>query len=435
MQAAFLIRKKRDGKILTEEEIRFLVNGYVGGDIPDYQISALLMAVYYRGMNFEEAGFLTRAMLESGDVIDLSDIKGPLIDKHSTGGVGDKVSLILAPLAAACGISVPMMSGRSLGHTGGTLDKLESIPGYRTDLTVERFIEGVRKTGFAMTGQSETIVPADRKMYALRDVTATIESVPLITASILSKKIAEGAEGLVFDVKTGAGAFMKTLEDANELAQSLYKTGKSLGKKVSVVITGMDEPLGNMVGNFLEVREVIQSLGGEGPDELMEVILRLTARMLLLGGISTSLQEAEELCRRRISDGSAWEKFCENVKFQGGDLNVINHPEKGPRASIMESLLSEKEGYVERIDAYNVGMAATLLGAGRTRKEDPVLPGVGVELRKKKGDSVKQGDILCLIHAENREQLNAASPLIEKAFHIGDSKAPASSRILAEIGC
>ena len=402
MQASTLVAKKRDGEALAEEEIRFLVQGYVSGDIPDYQMSAFLMAVFFVGMTHEETAHLTRAMLESGEVIDLSGVKGPLIDKHSTGGVGDKVSLVLAPLAAACGLKVPMMSGRSLGHTGGTLDKLESIVGYRTDLSADRFRQGVEEIGYAMTGQSDRIAPADRKMYALRDVTGTVESIPLITGSILSKKVAEGADGLVFDVKAGSGAFMKDLDGARALARSLRETAAALGRKVSVVVTDMGEPLGRMVGNFLEVKESIQCLQEEGPADLMEVTLRLTAEMLVLGGVRSSLSEALELCRARIADGAAWEVFLRNVEFQGGDVEVVGHPEKGPKASLFESLLAETDGWVRRIDAYGIGRAATLLGAGRLRREDAVLPAVGIELKKKVGERVEKGGPLCMVYAEQR---------------------------------
>ena len=292
MRAVDLIVKKRQGQSLSDEEISFLIGGYVAGDIPDYQMSSLAMAVFFKGMSAEETGYLTRAMIDSGDTIDLSAIRAPLVDKHSTGGVGDKVSLILAPLAAACGCTVPMMSGRALGHTGGTLDKLESIPGYRTDLSVERFTDLLKATGFAMTGQSEQIVPADRKLYALRDVTGTVESIPLITASIMSKKFAEGAQSLVFDVKCGSGAFMKTLDDARELAESLVRTGNSLGRRIRAVISDMEQPLGLMVGNFLEVREVAAVLQGGGPEDLIDLTIRLTAHMLILAGLHSDLQSA-----------------------------------------------------------------------------------------------------------------------------------------------
>jgi len=305
MRMTDLIIKKRSGEHLSKGEIEFLVTGYVSGEIPPYQISAWLMAVYFQGMSFEETGYLTRAMINSGKVFDLSSLAGPLVDKHSTGGVGDKVSLILAPLAAACGVQVPMMSGRALGHTGGTLDKLDSIPGYQSVIPEDLFRRGLIETGFAMTGQSKDVVPADRLMYALRDVTGTVESVPLITASIMSKKFAEGAQSLVFDVKCGSGAFMKTAEEAEKLAVSLVETGRSLDRKIVAVITAMDEPLGRKVGNFLEVEESLACLRGEGPEDLMEVTLRLTAWMVVAGGILPTVEEALDLCRARLADGSA----------------------------------------------------------------------------------------------------------------------------------
>jgi pyrimidine-nucleoside phosphorylase len=434
MDAVSLIRKKREGEMLSEEEIVFLVEGYVKGEIPDYQISSLLMVVFFRGLSFEETGYLTRAMIDSGEVIDLSSVDGPLIDKHSTGGVGDKVSLILAPLAAACGIKVPMMSGRSLGHTGGTLDKMESIPGYRTDIPTEDFLRCLEEVGFSMIGQSERVVPADRKMYALRNVTATVDSVPLITASILSKKFAEGAQGLVLDVKTGSGAFMKTEQEAEILSRSLYETGTSLGRKVSALITNMNQPLGNNVGNFLEVREAVDCLKGNGPEDLMGLTLKLTERMLIMGGICSSREEAESLCSERIRDGAALEKFLANVRFQGGDVDVIHRPEIGPRASLVKPLHTREEGVVEVLDAYRVGVAATRLGAGRTRKEDEVLPAVGVELKKKRGDRVRQGDVLCLIHAETQRRLEEATQVVASAYRIGSDEPPSQALVLSEIG-
>ncbi len=433
MDAVSLIRKKREGQVLREGEIRYLVSGYVDGEIPDYQISSLLMAIFFRGLNFEETGFLTRAMIDSGDVIDLSQIEGPFIDKHSTGGVGDKVSLILAPLAAACGLKVPMMSGRSLGHTGGTLDKLESIQGYRTDLGTEEFLNGLSEIGFAMIGQSDSIVPADRKMYALRDVTATVESIPLITASILSKKFAEGAEGLVFDVKTGSGAFMKSRKEAQELAQSLCRTGTSLDRRVTALITDMDQPLGYTVGNFLEVREAIQCLRGNGPEDLMAVTLGLTKQMLLMGGICSTIDEAGNLCEEKIRNGSAWDKFLANVRYQGGDVEILQNPVKEPQARIVREVKSQHEGVIQALDAYSIGVAATLLGAGRIRREDQILPAVGMEFKKKRGDRVKRGEGLCLIHAEDSRGLDEVEALVSEAYRLGSAEVPSTDSIFEEI--
>ncbi len=330
MRPVDLIIRKRDGGELGEQDIEFLVQGIARGEIPDYQVAAFLMAVVCRGMSDAETACLTRAMIRSGEVIDLSRVSGPLVDKHSTGGVGDKVSLPLAPLAAACGLRVPMMSGRSLGHTGGTLDKLESIPGYRTDLSPARFVEGVESIGFAMIGQSDTVVPADRRLYALRDVTGTVESVPLITASILSKKFAEGALALVFDVKTGSGAFMQTPEQARELAHSLVRAAGELGRRAAALITDMDQPLGRTVGNFLEVEEAVGCLQGRGPADLEALTLRLAGWMLVLGGLCPDADAGERIARVRLTDGSAWRRFLANVEFQGGDVEVLLDPRREP---------------------------------------------------------------------------------------------------------
>ncbi len=433
MRTVDLIVKKREGHNLSQEEISFLINGYVKGDIPDYQLSSFAMAVFFKKMSFEETGFFTRAMIESGETIDLSGIAGPLVDKHSTGGVGDKVSLVLAPLAAACGCIVPMMSGRALGHTGGTLDKLESIPGYRTDLSVARFIELLKKTGFAMTGQSETVVPADRKLYALRDVTGTVESIPLITASIMSKKFAEGAASLVFDVKCGSGAFMKTLEDARALALSLVRTGTGLGRRIRAVLSDMDQPLGLMVGNFLEVREVVDCLRGGGPKDLVDLTLRLTAHMLVLAGLSADIAGAEAECRKRLDDGSAWDKFVENVELQGGDVGAVEKAGRGPKADLIEVVPAQGEGFVEKVDAFGIGVAAGQLGASRERKEAEVFPEVGIELSKVQGDPVAEGEPLCLIHARNRSSVAAARRLVLDSYLLSEEQKPARKRVIEEI--
>ena len=433
MRAVDLIMKKRDGQVLNREEIDFLTTGYATGKIPDYQISSLAMAVFFKGMTFEETGFLTRAMINSGDTIDLSGIEGVLIDKHSTGGVGDKVSLILAPLAAACGLKVPMMSGRALGHTGGTLDKLESIPGYRTNLSLAEFKEALAKIGFAMIGQSESVVPADRKLYALRDVTATVESIPLITASIMSKKFAEGAESFVFDVKCGSGAFMKTLEQAEGLALSLVETGRSLNRKIKAVISDMDQPLGLMIGNFLEVREVVSSLHNQGPGDLMDLTIRLTAWMVVLGGLAADISTAEKLCREKITDGSAWKKFLENVEYQGGDIEVLLNLEKAPRAQHIIPLKTENQGFLKRIDAFKMGLASGMLGAGRSRKEDPVFPAVGIELLKVQGDAVKPGEELCLIHGEDLSKIDEVKKLLKDSYSFNEEPLPPGERVLKEL--
>jgi pyrimidine-nucleoside phosphorylase len=431
MRAVDLIVKKRDGGVLSWEEIEFLIGGYVRGEVPDYQIASLAMAVFFRGMSFAETAFLTRAMIASGDSIDLSGVPGSLVGKHSTGGVGDKVSLILAPLAAACGCVVPMMSGRALGHTGGTLDKLESIPGYRTDLSVERFREVLVACGFAMIGPSQRIVPADRLLYALRDVTGTVESIPLITASIMSKKFAEGAQSLVFDVKCGSGAFMKSQADARALAVSLARTGASLGRRVRAVISDMDQPLGRMVGNFLEVRECVEVLQGRGPEDLARLTSRLTAHMLVLGGLAPDVSTAEALCRARLQDGSAWRRFLANVEAQGGRSEALLDPAKGPRAPRTLALRAQRGGYLARLEAYRFGLASGLLGASRSRKEDPVLPEVGIQLLKIAGDPVREGEELCLLHGRDPGPLEEARRLLEGAVTIADAS-PESRRLVLE---
>ncbi len=434
MRAVDLIVRKRDGGALAPEEIRSLVRGFSAGEIPDYQFAALLMAIVLRGMSPEETAELTRAMIDSGEVIDLSSVDGPRVDKHSTGGVGDKISLVLAPLAAACGLRVPMMSGRSLGHTGGTLDKLESIPGYRTDLPPDTFRRGLREIGYAMIGQSESIVPADRRMYALRDVTGTVESIPLITASIMSKKFAEGADGLVFDVKTGSGAFMRDAGQARELARSLIATGAGLGRKVAALVTDMDQPLGRAVGNFLEVEEAVACLRGTGPSDVTDLSCRLTGWMLVLGAVSRSVEEGCALARRRLADGSAWERFVRNVAFQGGDTSCVEHPEKGPRASISRPVRARAEGCVTRVDARRVGMASVVLGAGRSRKEDQVRPGVGITIARARGDRVRGGDELCIVHGDTEQTVAEACSLLEGAWQTGPAAAAPGPLVLEELG-
>ncbi len=438
MRTVDLIAKKRDGGAHTRREIEYLVNGYVDGSIPDYQISAWLMAVCLSGMSAAETGSLTRAMIDSGSTMDLSGLAGPLVDKHSTGGVGDKVSLILAPVAAACGLQVPMMSGRALGHTGGTLDKLESIHGYSTKMDVAGFCRVIDECGYAMTGQSEDIVPADRLLYALRDVTATVESIPLITASIMSKKFAEGAESLVFDVKTGCGAFMKSLDDSRTLAESLVETGRSLGRGVVTVITRMDEPLGHMVGNYLEVEESMLCLAGDAlrpgyapPADLMEVTLRLTAWMLVAGGIASSVDEAESRCREAIGDGRAYECFRRNVSSQGGDPDRLESEVGARRAPCSRVISAPRGGVLTEIDAYTVGTAGVGLGVGRNRTEDEVLANVGVELARKVGTAVGRGDTLCTVYGETETATDQAVESIARAFRIGDD-APQRSPLVVE---
>ncbi|MEE8440693.1 MAG: thymidine phosphorylase [Spirochaetia bacterium] len=440
MRAVDLIVKKRNGLSVSADEIQFLIDGYVGGEIPDYQIAAFVMAVYFNGMDGSEVGALTRAMINSGTTMDLAGLTGPLVDKHSTGGVGDKVSLILAPIAAACGLQVPMMSGRALGHTGGTLDKLESIAGYGTEMDTVRFKSIIGSCGYAMTGQSENIVPADRLLYSLRDVTGTVESVPLITASIMSKKFAEGAEALVFDVKSGSGAFMKTLEDSRRLAQSLIDTGRSLDRSIVAVITRMSEPLGHMVGNFLEVVESVYCLMGERapkdfryPHDLMTVTLRLAAWMLVAGEVVEDVEAAESRCREAIADGSAYERFRCNVAAQGGDPDQLESELATRRAPVKERLVADRDGFVTEIDAFQVGMAGVYLGAGRNKTGDDVLDDVGVELHVKVGDKASVGDALCTIYAESQSAVDEAINRVREAYQIGPSASQPEGLILDEL--
>jgi pyrimidine-nucleoside phosphorylase/thymidine phosphorylase len=399
MRAVDLIRRKRDGGELSRDEITFLVEGLTDGVVPTYQWAALAMAIVWRGMTAEETAALVEAMLHTGTVLDLSDIPGPKVDKHSTGGVGDKTSLILAPIAAACGVTVPMVSGRGLGHTGGTLDKLESIPGFRIDLDLAAYRRVARECGLVLIGQTAEIAPADRVLYALRDATATVESIPLITASILSKKLAEGIDALVLDVKCGDGAFMSRIEDARALAASMTTIGRALGKPVQAILTSMDVPLGRMVGNALEVRESVDCLKGEGPADLMEVSLELAAEMLLLGGVATSRDQALDRCRRAIADGSALERFRRVVAAQGGDPRVCDEPEKIlPRAACVELVRAERSGSVHALKAWAVGQASMILGAGRRTAEDAIDPAAGIVLHRTVGDRVAAGDVLAELH-------------------------------------
>jgi pyrimidine-nucleoside phosphorylase len=438
MRAVDLIVKKRSGAAHSPEEISFLVNGYVSGDIPDYQIAAWLMAVFFSGMDEKEAGRLTQAMIDSGTTIDLSSLSGPLVDKHSTGGVGDKVSLILAPVAAACGVQVPMMSGRALGHTGGTLDKLESMPGYTTALSTDRFAQIITEAGFAMTGQSQDIVPADRLLYALRDVTGTVESVPLITASILSKKFAEGAESLVFDVKCGSGAFMKTREDARTLAKSLINAGESLGRRIAAVVTDMSEPLGHKVGNFMEVEESVYCLMGSSapsgftvPDDLMTVTLRLTAWMLVLGGVADDVDDGLQRCRDAIDSGRAYERFMKNVELQGADPDQVQADLGTRRAPAHMEIAAPRAGWITEIDAYKIGMAGVHLGVGRNKADESVDPLAGIDLPVKCGAEIARGDTLCVLYAANEDRLQAARSPAEAAFSVS-GEAPQSAGASSE---
>lgn len=407
-----IIMKKRNGGELTPEEIHFFVEGYTGGTIPDYQVSALMMAVYFQKMTDAETCELTMAMARSGDMLDLSAIHGIKVDKHSTGGVGDKTSLALAPMVAACGIPVAKMSGRGLGHTGGTIDKLESFPGFTTALTTEQFIRNVNSIGIAIMGQTADLAPADKKLYALRDVTATVDNMSLIASSIMSKKLAAGADAIVLDVKTGSGAFMKKEEDAGALAKEMVKIGNSAGRKTIAVISDMDQPLGFAVGNALEVKEAIDTLNGRGPEDFLELCLTLGSQMLMAGGKAENPDAARRMLEQVISDGSALKKLAEFVEAQGGDSSVVYHPEQLPAASIQKNVVSPADGYVSRIVCDEVGICSLILGGGRETKESEIDLSVGLVLCRKVGDAVKNGETLAVIHANDGEKAAEA----EKRF-------------------
>jgi pyrimidine-nucleoside phosphorylase len=421
MHVTDLIRRKRDGGELRRAEIEFLIDRFTHDSIPDYQISAWLMAVLLRGMTRAELAALTESMLNSGQVLNLCDLPAPKVDKHSTGGVGDKTSLVLAPVVAAGGLYVPMISGRGLGHTGGTLDKLESIPGFNVNLSTAEFRRVLGQCGAAMIGQTAEIAPADKKIYALRDVTGTIESPYLICASIMSKKLAEGIDGLVLDVKTGSGAFMKAEKDAVFLAELMVETGQRLGKRMTALITDMNQPLGRAVGNALEVIECIDILNGKGPDDLRELCLILSAWMFLLGNRVSSLEQGRELAERIISIGKAKEKFRQMVHLQGGNPAVLDDPAMLPRARHTVDIPSPSSGYVSSIMCEQIGTACVLLGGGRERKEDSVDPAVGLIAHKKLGDKVTAGEALCTVHYSSAERLENARPLILGSYTIEPS--------------
>lgn len=396
-----IIIKKRNGSELTPEEINFFVEGYTLGTIPDYQASALMMAIYFQKMTERETCELTMAMARSGDMLDLSAIRGIKVDKHSTGGVGDKTSLALAPMVAACGIPVAKMSGRGLGHTGGTIDKLESFPGFTTALTTEQFIKNVNSIGIAIMGQTADLAPADKKLYALRDVTATVDNMSLIASSIMSKKLAAGADAIVLDVKTGSGAFMKKEADARALAEEMVKIGTNAGRKTVAVISDMDQPLGNAVGNALEVKEAINTLNGHGPADFLTLCLTLGSQMLLAGGKAEDLKSAERMLEQVIADGSALKKLAEFVEAQGGDSSVVYHPERLPQAALQKEVLAPADGYVSRIVCDEVGICSLILGGGRETKESRIDLSVGLVLCRKVGDMVKAGEVLAVIHAND----------------------------------
>ncbi|HYV45860.1 MAG TPA: thymidine phosphorylase [Myxococcaceae bacterium] len=426
-----LIKAKRDGRKLEPSDILAFIDGYTEGEIPDYQMSALLMAIFFRGLEAEELGAWAKAMLESGDVLDLSDIDGVKVDKHSTGGVGDKVSLSLAPLAAACGVLVPMISGRGLGHTGGTLDKLQSIPGFRVDLTVDQYRRIVREVGACLIGQTDQLAPADKKLYALRDVTATVESIPLIASSIMSKKLAEGVDALVLDVKVGSGAFMKTLEDARALAKTMISIGTQMGRKVTALITDMDQPLGRAVGNALEVIEAVEMLRGRAPADYTEITMALTAEMLVLGGEAKDEAEARTKLLESIKSGAALEQLKQIVSAQAGDPEAVEDYARLPTASATTEVPAPASGFVTKIDCEAVGLAAVALGAGRATTESEIDPAVGFTLHKKVGEAVTAGEPMVRIHFNDSAKVEDVRARLLSAYQIGP-EAPATRPLVIE---
>ncbi|MFC4411009.1 pyrimidine-nucleoside phosphorylase [Chungangia koreensis] len=421
MRMVDLIEKKRDGGELTAEEIAFVISGYTNGEIPDYQMSAFSMAVFFNGMTDQEQATLTMAMVDSGDRINLSKIEGIKVDKHSTGGVGDTTTLVLAPLVASVGVPVAKMSGRGLGHTGGTLDKLESIEGFHIELTEEQFIQQVNELKVAVIGQSGNLTPADKKLYSLRDVTATVNSIPLIASSIMSKKIAAGADAIVLDVKTGEGAFMKTKEDARKLAEAMVSIGNSVGRRTMAIISDMSQPLGFAIGNALEVKEAIDTLKGQGPEDLTELCLTLGSQMVVVGGKANNLEEAREMLKEAISSGKALSVFKQFVSAQGGNPEVADNADLLPKAKYIVEFLSENEGYVESLEADEIGTAAMLLGAGRATKDSEIDLAVGIVLKKKIGESVAKGEPLAEIHS-NREDVDEVIARLQKYIKVSAQK-------------
>ncbi len=411
-----VISKKKHGEVLCDEEIAFVVRGYTDGSIPDYQMSAFLMACWFRGLNEQETVTLTMEMANSGDVLDLSAIEGKKADKHSTGGVGDKTSMILGPLVASLGVPVAKMSGRGLGHTGGTIDKLESFPGFSTALSTEQFIRNVNEMKLAIVGQTANLAPADKKIYALRDVTATVDNISLIAASIMSKKIAAGADVIVLDVKTGSGAFMKTLPEAIALAETMVKIGRGVGRKTYAVITDMNQVLGRSVGNILEVKEAIAVLSGTAEPDLYDVSLRLASFMLMGCGVATSLEEAKELLEETLTSGAALRKMKEFVEAQGGDGSYVTDPDKFPQAEITETVLAERSGYIKGTNAEEIGMTSLLLGGGRATKESEIDLTVGIHMNKKVGDYVEEGEVLGILYANDAVKLADAKKRFVQAF-------------------
>ncbi|HJT86383.1 MAG TPA: thymidine phosphorylase [Bryobacteraceae bacterium] len=434
MRTVDLIQRKRDGEELAPEEVDFLVEGYTQGEIPDYQMSAFLMAVYFSGMTDREVSRLTECILRSGDSVDLSSIPGVKVDKHSTGGVGDKTSLIVAPLAAAAGVVVPMISGRSLGHTGGTLDKLESIPGFRTNLSPDEFSKQLSELGLCFIGQTERLAPADGKVYALRDVTATVESIPLIASSIMSKKLAEGVDALVLDVKVGNGAFMKKQVDARRLAQMMVGIGRRMDKRVQALITDMNQPLGYAVGNALEVMEASQTLQNAGPTDLTKLSIELAARMIHLGKKAGSLDEARRIAEQKLVDGTGYKKFKQVVAAQGGNPQALDKFELLPNATGMREISSPRGGYVSLIKAEDIGAASNMIGAGRDKKDEAIDPAVGIILEVKVGEKVDAGSVLCRIYYTREDRVEEAAEMVEDAFRISAQRPDERELILEVVG-
>lgn len=427
-----LIHRKREGKALEPREIQNMIRQYVSGEIPDYQMSAMLMAVCFQGMDDEELTALTLAMRDSGDIVDLSRIEGIKVDKHSTGGVGDKTTLIIGPLVAACGVPVAKMSGRGLGFTGGTLDKLESIPGFRIDLSEDEFFAAVKDTGISVIGQTGNLAPADKMLYALRDVTGTVESIPLIASSIMSKKLAAGSDKILLDVTTGSGAFIKDVEQSRELARRMVAIGKGADRETVAMLTSMDEPLGYAVGNSLEVKEVIQTLQGNGPEDLNEVCFALAGMMLSLGKEGLTYEEGRKLAEKTLQSGAAYEKFAAMVKGQGGDLSFIENPELFERAELQGEVRAKENGYLNSMDTEGIGITAGLLGAGRETKESTIDHSAGIIMKKKLGDRVQKGDVVAELYTAEKERLMRASAYMEGRFRISDAK-PEPIKLVVDI--
>lgn len=427
-----LIQKKKNGETLTKEEIDFMITDYVAGKIPDYQMSAMLMAIYFNGMENEELAAFTLAMRDSGDLVDLSPIEGIKVDKHSTGGVGDKTTLIVGPIVAACGVPVAKMSGRGLGFTGGTLDKLESISGFRIDLSAAEFFETVKKTGISVIGQTGNLAPADKLLYALRDVTATVDSIPLIAASVMSKKLAAGSDKIVLDVTTGSGAFMKNTRDAKKLAKHMVAIGNHAGKETVAILTGMEEPLGFAIGNNMEVKEAIEVLKGDGPEDVKEVSVALAGMMLSLGLENVSHSQGKRMAKKTLSSGQAFEKFKEMVQAQGGDIRYVEHPEFFERDAFEGEVLAAEDGFLSGMDTEKIGVAAGLLGAGRETKDSVIDMSAGIYLEKKIGDTVKKGEPIAICYAGTKEKLNRGMAMFESSIRYS-KEAPRIPKLIVDI--